>query len=149
MKQYQVVFNVPENFDPDKLSLQASYEVPEDAGQMSIEEEGFVDEEQEISLSPELETLIKDKTVIIKDGANEHDVIRIMFSDDSNVDAEGLQSIMKACEAMYHCPCICLSANIDVLVENADEAIKMLNGMIAKVKTRSAVKDTSGIILPN
>ena len=85
MKQYQVVFNVPENFDPDKLSLQASYEVPEDAGQMSIEEEGFVDNEQEITLTPELEKFIKDKTVILKDGSNENDVVRIMVNEEPQV----------------------------------------------------------------
>ena len=147
MKQYQVVFNVPENFDPDKLSLQASYEVPEDAGQMSIEEEGFVDDEQEITLTPELEQFVKDRTVILKDGSNENGVVRIMFNE--GADADDLQMIVKVCEAIYKCPCICLSANMDVLVENSDDAIKMLNGMIAKIKTRSAVKDTSGIILPN
>ena len=147
MKQYQAVFNVPENFDPEKVELQATYGVIEDAGLMSIAEEGFVDGEQEITLTPELEQFVKDRTVILKDGSNENDVVRIMF--DEGADAADLQMIVKVCEAIYKCPCICLSANMEVFVENADEAIKMLNGMIAKIKTRAAVKDTSGIILPN
>lgn len=149
MKQYQILFDVPDNFVPEQLALQATYDDPEAANTITISDEGFVDGNQALELTDELKTFIENHTVILKDGSNEHDVVRIMFSSNSNVELDQLQTVTKVCEVVYQCPCICCTSDLDVLVENSDEAIKMLTGMIAKIKTRAAVKDTSGIILPN
>ena len=150
MKQYQITFNVPDDFQPDELSLSANYDRGEN--EISIAEEGFTEESEEIGkIWEELQTLIKEKLDLKVDTVPENSVVRITFPPEAVADYQALTSlnILKdAVESTYKCPCIIYCGTLEVMVENADDAIKMLNGMIAKIKTRAAVKDTSGIVLP-
>lgn len=72
----------------------------------------------------------------------EDDSITIMFPESFlyDVGAEGLQQIVQNLQTTYpNNPVVAIMNNMDVLIQEADQAIEMLEGMIAKIKI---VKDT-------
>ena len=152
MKQYQIVFNVPDDFVPEELELTASY--GKGQGEISIEGESFIksSEEDVTKAWEELKSIVEEKISFKIDEVPENSVIRILFPPEVATDFESLSSLntlKDAVEAVYRKPCICYCNSMDLMVDNADDAIKMLNGMIAKIKTRAAVKNTSGIVIAN
>lgn len=148
MKSYEIVFSVPDDFDPEEMILNVQYK----DGDIAIEDEGFIDELVPASILEQVDDFLNNDLRLIKDTVNEGDIVRMIFTPEAAqlpFFDKILVSLKEAIEATYKVPCIAHMNNIDVLVENADEAINMLNGMIAKIRTRAAVKDTSGIILPS
>ena len=152
MKQYQITFAVPDDFVPEEMELQAGY--GSEPGTIQLVEEGFVEpDSMNVDETWEkLKTLVQDKVNILVDNIPENAVVRITFPANIVSDDESsllsLNALKNAVESTYKCPCICYTDSIDAMVENADQAIDMLNKMIAKIKTRYAVKDTSGIVIP-
>ena len=140
MKHYNITFEVPDDFNPEELELNASYK---DA--VEIFSEGFSDVVETIK------SVVSDKLSLNKITVSDNDVILFKVDKDCGLDdyefAGYLNAVKETIEETCKCPVIGFVGDIDLLVENADEAIDMLNGMIAKVKVRSAVKDTSKIIL--
>ena len=140
MKLYKITFEVPDDFNPDELELNASYK-----DEINISSERFVNAQKD-----EILQIIKDKCTFEKATIGENDVIIFKFPKEALDLPDAmtyLTSIRTAIETNFGCPAVGFVGDIDVLVENADQAIDMFNGMIAKVKVRSAVKDTSKIIL--
>lgn len=147
MKQYQITLEVPDEFDPEEDIINIQFGNEADVESISIVDEQFVSAEKYIERFEEIKKLIESNCDFKLDDLKDDSVIRIMF--DPTDDVSNLQEVLTYVEMIYNRKCICLCNKLDVLVENADEAINMLNGMIAKIKVRSAVKDTSGIVLPN
>ena len=70
---------------------------------------------------------------------SEGDTIAIMFPDKDGY-AEGVSSVIQYLDAIYpDVPKIGILSDMDILVQQADDALKMLDGMKAKI---SIVKDT-------
>ena len=138
MKKYYIALDVPYDFNPEELDIDIKYK-----DDINIAEEGFINGESLV------EDLLN-KVSIAKDTVGEHDVVRVTFPPQLHdyIDYESLNNWHKQLETAYKCPVIIYLDDLNVFVEEADKAIDMLNGMIAKIKVRSAVKQTSGIILP-
>lgn len=148
MKRYQVIFEVPDDFNPDDLTLTASY--GETPGQIRLADEGF--ELSQPELEEAMKDFIKELHSITVDNIGENSIVRVTFDEKTATQpyfAENIQAIMKMIENSYKVPCVCHMDNVDVLVEDANEAVAMFEKMIAKIKTRASVRDTSGIVLPN
>lgn len=151
MKKCYIELEVPDNFDPaaDIEGVQFS----EDVDLSETEVITCLDELPPVEIKPltddqakKLEELCK----VIIDEVSENSVIRVMVSPDySELDAQLLQQLLNTVEATYKRPAIILVNSLELMVENPEASIDMLNKMIAKIKVRSAVKDTSGIVLPN
>ena len=149
MKFVQIVLVVPDDFDPDKDIEGITFSEDCDVDSVEILKQEEVSEKL-LSSQEVLQAMLDEKVKMLKDQVDDHSIVRIMINPEvPAVDPSILQRTMQVVEETYKCPCICLVDDMNLFVENADEAIKMLNGMIAKVKTRAAVKDTSGIVLPN
>ena len=136
MKEYNLVLSVPDDFDPEQLEVDLGY--PED---VQIVREGFPDFEDKLISSIDVK----------KDTVGPNDVVRFVIEKDSYLctDPSMVVRIKDMLEAKYGCPVIGYIGDLDLFVENADQAIDMLNGMIAKVKVRSAVGNSGKLILPN
>jgi hypothetical protein len=96
--------------------------------------------------------LVENNIEIKKETVTDHDVVVFKFPQEAlqMPDASTFLSILREqIETTFGCPAIGFVNGIDILVENADQAVDMLNGMIAKVKVRSAVGNAGKIILPN
>ena len=150
MKQYQITFAVPDDFNPDELELNAGYK-----DEITICDESYVSEDSNAAsflanISEGLLQFMKDNNIeISKESAGEHDVVVFKFPPEILQHAESstyISLIRQQLEQAFGCLTIGIVNDIDLLVENADEAIKMLNGMLAKVKVRSAVKETTKIL---
>lgn len=138
MKHYQIVLEVPDNFNPEELDMTVSYQ-----DDIEIFSEGFTNDDE---LSEKLKSIIESceiSTIEVKD----NDVV--LFKFDDSVQPEEASIAMLTIEEKTGRPALGVNKDIDLLVEDADSTIEMLNGMIAKVKTRAAVKDTSSIVLPS
>jgi len=139
MKQYALILNVPDDFNPEELQINLDYK---DEVELCLED--FVD--NLTYLDPEL---FLEKIDVSKIHVGENDIVRFTFPE-SAAEAHGLEylnAIRDTLESTCKCPVVGYANNMEVFVDNADDAIKMFNGMIAKVKTRAAVKSTSNIIL--
>lgn len=94
-------------------------------------------------LKSKLDKLTEDDSVIIDTvKVEEDDTITVMFPESIllNIGAEGLQHIVQNLQITYpNNPVIAIMNDMDVLIQEADQAIEMLEGMIAKIKI---VKDT-------
>lgn len=148
MKQYQMIFNVPDDFDPDEMIMNVQYE----KGEITIDGEGFCENTIHSSIISSIDEFLKNDLRLVKDAVKEGDIVRMIFTPEAARTpffGEVINALKVAVEETYKVPCIAHMSSIDVLVESADEAVDMLNKMIAKIKVRSAVKDTSGIVLPN
>lgn len=148
MKQYQMTFNVPDDFDPEEMIMNVQYE----KGEITIEGEGFYEDMIPTDILNSIDDFLKNDLRLVKDAVKEGDVVRMVFTPESArlpFFGKVINALKVAVEETYEVPCIAHMSSIDVLVESADEAIDMLNKMIAKIKVRSAVKDTSSIVLPN
>ena len=143
MKHYQITFNVPDDFNPDEMELNASYK-----DDITIFSEGF---EDILSKMPEF---LSKYANIDKLKVDEKDVILVYISKEcyeAMPDSEigiYMSLIKKSLEDAFNCPVLVFVNDLEILVQNANQAIDMFNGMIAKVKVRAAINDTSKIILP-
>lgn len=147
MKQYRIILNVEDDFNPEEdlegISLNC------DPEKVEVAEEGFY------TISDDVVPIVQeflDSIEVLKEDVKETDVIRVTFPVEAASNpffSDIITSLKVSIENACKVPVICHVDNLEVMVENASDAIEMLNGMIAKVKTRAAVKDTSGIILPN
>ena len=133
MKTYTIALSVPDDFDPQKLGIDLSYD--ED---IEIKEEGFFDLDQ-----------TKELITVFGREVTENSIVTFSFPPEALNDPIALNLIREQFEAQFGCPAVGYVNSIDLLVQNADDAIAMFEKMIAKVKTRAAVKDTAKIVLPN
>lgn len=118
MKEYYLALEVPDDFDPEQLGIELDY--PEG---VEIKSEGELD--QLIDFEIEL----KEKT--------ENSVAVIKFPVEAG---ESSRLIMSIVENKFGIPAIGLVNDFNLLIENADEAVKMLEGMIQKIKSASIRK---------
>lgn len=132
MKKYYFALEVPDDFNPEELDIDFKYK-----DDITVSREGFIDED------------LLSKLNIKKDTVGENDVVRFTFPVDDTINYETLDLFREMLEYAYKCPVVGHADNLELFVENADKAIDMFNGMIAKIKVRAAVKSTTGIILPN
>lgn len=138
MKQYQVTLGVPDDFNPEELDMTVSYK-----DDIEILSEGFTD----IADIKEKLQAIVDNCELSTIEPKENDIV--LFKFDESMGPEEAKSIMFIIEEKTGRPALGISKSLDVLIEDANATVEMLNGMIAKVKTRAAVKETSKIVLPN
>lgn len=118
MKEYYLALEVPDDFDPEQLGIELDY--PE---KVEIKSEGELD--QLIDFEVEL----KEKT--------ENSVAVIKFPVEAG---ESSRLVMSVVENKFGIPAIGIVNDFNLLVENADEAVKMLEGMIQKIKSASIRK---------
>ena len=132
MKQYTITFDVPDDFNPDEMALNVQY-----PAEIALADEGFFN----------MEELIKEKIKVSEIKPEEGKVILFTFPSE-RVGVENLTKMRDTLETVTGLPAIGYISDFDVLVQQADEAINMFNGMIAKLKLHSAVKETSEIVIP-
>ena len=140
MKKYYIVLNVPDDFVPEEMGMEVTY--PTD---ITIDKEGFGDYQSEIAD-------IISNVELKKETITDKDIIVFKFPKEvlDNADAAEVLSLFKDnIEKSFGCPAVGYVNDVDILVENADQAIDMFNSMIAKIKVRSATGVSSKIILPN
>ena len=118
MKEYYLALEVPDDFDPEQLGIELDY--PEE---VEIKSEGELD--QLIDFEVEL----KEKT--------ENSVAVIKFPVEAG---ESSRLALSVVENKFGIPAIGIVNDFNLLVENADEAVKMLEGMIQKIKSASIRK---------
>lgn len=138
MKQYQITLGVPDDFNPEELDMTVSYK-----DDIEILSEGFTDIAE---IKKKLQAIV-DNCELSTIEPKENDIV--LFKFDESTSAEEARSIMFIIEEKTGRPALGMSKSLDVLIEDANATVEMLNGMIAKVKTRAAVKETSKIVLPN
>lgn len=145
MKTYQITFAVPDNFDPDEMELNVGYKY-----ELSICDEGFN------SLSDSIDNFLSNSGISLEEMKLKEDSV-IIFKVPVDVANSMNQSelavyfnmIKNGLEAATGKKVMGYIDNIDVLVKNANDAIEMFNGMIAKIRLMDSIKDTTGIIVPN
>lgn len=136
-------FNIDEDIEGVQFVDSVDYEKVNVIGCQELEP-------RQLTISDEDSKKFQELCKIKKDEVNEHTVIRLMLPPNfSDMDSAFFSQTKDLLEATYKCPVLIMVDDMDLLVENADTSIDMLNKMIAKIKVRSAVKDTSGIVLPN
>lgn len=129
MAIYQFRLDVPDDFDPEELSIELDYD-----GQITILDEGFVDVDK-------IAKQLVDSAKLDKLEVAETSVVVFKFpSSIAEVAPNFVQAIQNSLEAMLGCTVIGLVDDMDLLVQNSAEAIKMLEGMIAKIKSKSLIK---------
>ena len=137
--RYQLTLEVPDDFNPEEMGIELSYK-----DEVTIVSEGFT-----LSSDSTLDELLK-SIEVKKETIDEHSVVIFKFPKAIMELPEGptvINMLKDRMESEFGCPAVGYLDDIDILVENADEAINMFNGMIAKVKVRSAVGNASKIIL--
>lgn len=142
MKQYHITLNVPDDFVPEEMGVDLQYK-----DEITIAAEGFQDLTEGYQ-----KFLTNNKITAKKESASEHDVVIFKFPKEVYGDPETitfLNILKQQLETTFGCPVVGFIDDIDILVENADQAIDMFNGMIAKIKVRAATGVTNKIILPN
>lgn len=137
--RYQLTLEVPDNFKPEEMGIDLSYK-----DEITIVSEGFT-----LPSDSTLDELLK-SIEVKKETIDEHSVVIFKFPKAimELPDGPAIINIYKnKLETEFGCPAVGYLDDIDVLVENANQAIDMFNGMIAKIKVRAAVAPTSKIIL--
>ncbi len=145
MKTYQITFAVPDDFNPDEMEINVGYK-----DELSICDEGFN------SISDSLDKFLSDSGINLEELQLKEDSVIIFKVPVSVADSMNqselavyFNMIKNGLEAATGKKVMGYIDNIDVLVKNANDAIDMFNGMIAKIKLRDSIKDTTGIIVPN
>ena len=111
----------------DRLPAKVSY--------MSYEPDGVVSKQAEGYLEP-LRELIKEDVEMIAVKLQEGDVILFKYPDDTPPeDARLMSDILKS--EFPNNKVLGITKNVDLLVENVDEAVAMLEKMIAHIKISS------------
>lgn len=106
--------------------------LPAKVSYMSYESDGIVNKQAEGYLEP-LRELIKEDAEMIAVKLQEGDVILFKYPDDTlPEDASLVSDILKT--EFPNNKVIGINKNLDLLVENADEAVAMLEKMIAHIK---------------
>lgn len=118
MKEYYLALEVPDDFDPEQLGIELDY--PEE---VEIKSEGELDQLVDFEIE------LKEKT--------ENSVAVIKFPVEAG---ESSRLVMSVVENKLGIPAIGIVNDFNLLVENADEAVKMLEGMIQKIKSASIRK---------
>lgn len=139
MKKYILALDVPDDFNPEEMDINISSKQDID-----ISSEGFINFD---TLSEEI---IKNSDIKLET-IDEHSVALFKCSSEvaQSYGIENFDQIRQSLEENLKCPVIGYVDDLELFVENADQAIDMFNGMIAKIKVRAAIKPTTGIILPS
>ena len=124
MKHYYFTFEVPDDFDPEKLEINAAY--PEE---VSLVSEGF-------NIEDDILAKLKVEQIDPKDTS----VVLFRFPKELVVsDPAVLEYIKALLEQSCNCTVVGLINDIEVLVQNSAEAIQMLRGMIDKNNSKSII----------
>ena len=138
MKQYQITLNVPDHFDPETINISTTLVDPKPEDDISICDEGFVDEESCPVLIDTDE--IADKILIDKlEGVSKSTVVIFKYPVEL-MNPDIIMPIQKMVEAKSGCTTLGLVNDIEILTQNSVEAIKMLQGMINKINANAIVK---------
>lgn len=129
MKPYTITLDVPDDFDPELLEVELAY--PSD--NLEIKSEGFLSSEELTktidSMSIETVKLSPSNVVIVK------------FPADSNPEpTQYFLNILKDQFEEIGCTFIAIVNDMDVLVQNSAEALKMLEMMKQKINSKSIIK---------
>jgi len=123
MKHYQITFQVPDDFVPEDLELNVTYK-----DEIEIVQEGEVS----------VESLLANQINLTNQKREDGDVFLFKYPDKMSPEfATAVKDYLA--EALPDNTVIGLVDSIDLLVQNSDQAIEMLEQMINKVKTRSAI----------
>ena len=132
MKYYCLEIAMPDDMDPSNVTV--SY--PGEDGTSvtaSLSDEAIVNIADDLGFSMSIEELPKDAVAILKY--------------DPYMEYEDMESIHRYVETALGRTTIGFVGDIDLLIENAPEAIDMLEKMIAKIKIQQGTPNTSKIIL--
>lgn len=129
MKPYTITLDVPDDFNPELLEIEFSY--PLDG--VEIKSEGFLSSEE---LTKAIDSM---STETVKLSPN--NVVIVKFPADSNPEpTQYILNILKDQFEEIGCTFIAIVNDMDVLVQNSAEALKMLEMMKQKINSKSIVK---------
>ena len=123
MLNYQVTFEVPEDFNPPDLKMQVQY--PE---QVKIIDQHF---------SNSIEGLALQAISLNEIPLDGKDAIIVRISHPYLYDSEDITNLVETLEEKLQRPVIGLTDDFDVDPKTSDEAIKMLENMIENIKNRT------------
>ena len=134
MKKYQITFEVPDDFDPEELELEAKYK-----DNISVSDEGFV-----TATSEDLEKILEEKLTAVSERVSNGDVIILKYpievADElAHDNGMMLRNWMREIESKTGFPVLAMLDSIEFMVENKEESIKMLKAMIEKIEVRSSI----------
>lgn len=131
MKQYQLTLSVPDDFDPEQLEIDLSYK-----DDIEIVNEGYTDDHEILdAITNTIEKKV-DLSTLKVDGDI---VVLFKFPGELTQFPTYINHLKEALELKTKKPVVGLLDNIDILVQNADESIKMLEEMAGKVKARALI----------
>lgn len=131
MKLYIITLSVPDDFDPELLEVELAY--PSD--NVEIKSEGF--------LSSEELTKVIDSMSIETVKLSPSNIVIAKFPADSDPGpTQYFLNILKDQFEEIGCTFIAIVNDIDVLVQNSAEALKMLEMMKQKINSKSIIKLT-------
>lgn len=125
MKHYTLTFQVPDDFDPDKLDITASY--PEE--ELALVNESFLNVEEIVkNLVLEYPKVSNTSVAILK------------FPKEFMDDLASLQVIVLSLKASLGCEVFSMVNDLEIMIQNSAEAVQMLQRMIDKIKAKSIIK---------
>lgn len=134
MKKYQITFEVPDDFDPEELELEAKYK-----DTISVSDEGFV-----TVTSGDLAKILEEKLTAVSERVSTGDVIILKYPIEvaDQLAYDGgimLQNWVQKIESKTGFPVLAMLDSIEFMVENKEESIAMLKAMIEKIEVRSSI----------
>lgn len=128
MKQYQLTFEVPDDFNPEELEINMTYK-----DDIEIIDEGYRDFYQKI------EDLVAKKVLLLTENTEGDNVVIFKFPGELTQFPQYINHLKEVLELKTDKTVIGVLDNVDILVQNADDAIEMLEGMIGKIKARALI----------
>ena len=129
MKKYQLTFDVPDDFEPEELSLTTEYK-----DTISISDEGFVP-----SVSEQIGKLIDEQVKVEWVTASDDGIIIFKFPIELAAYFDEIEQIKEKLENTTGKQVLGIVDSIDLMVSSPHDAINMLQAMIDKVRTRAAI----------
>lgn len=133
MKKYVLELDVPDDFNPESMGINIDY-----SEDLAITDEYFKNDDSTLN---EIQQIV-DKLIVSNLGdVNNSNVILFKFSPElMNSDPETIVAIQKMLEIKLGCTVIGLVNDVDILIQNSVEAIKMLQRMIDKINSKAIIK---------
>lgn len=128
MKQYQLTFEVPDDFNPEELEINVTYK-----DDIEIIDEGYRD------FYKNIEDLITKKVSLLSENTGGDNVVIFKFPGELTQFPQYITHLKEVLELKTDKTVIGVLDNVDILVQNADDAIEMLEGMIGKIKARALI----------
>jgi len=128
MKQYQLTFGVPDDFNPEELEINVTYK-----DDIEIIDEGYRD------FYKKIEDLITEKVSLLTKNTEGDNVVIFKFPGELTQFPQYITHLKEVLELKTDKTVIGVLDNVDILVQNADDAIEMLEGMIGKIKARALI----------